>query len=268
MFVCLGPKSWSEVCHYAPLSLVALVVSVLSNISAIGGGIVGVPVIILFYKLSPVIALKASLGTQCFGLSTGAYSWWRSGCVPARGLRSTIPGLLIGSTISSLVVHADAFLIKGVFGPVSIILGLIALATLARNDQSGRDDIPDSAAWPMFFASIVGGLITGWVSVGEGEIIAALLMLGYGVKAKRSIALGVVLLALNSIYLTIIHSLFLGGIPWNIAVFFIVGALFGARLAPYFALIVSPRTLKIIFAVIAILDGMLFICQFAQHAPR
>ena len=40
---------------------------------------------------------------------------------------------------------------------------------------------------------------------------AALLMLAYGVEVTASIGLGVVLLAINSIYLTFVHQFYLGG---------------------------------------------------------
>jgi len=49
--------------------------------------------------------------------------------------------------------------------------------------------------------SLLGGLITGWVAIGEGEIIAAFCMLAYGLDANRAIGLGVVLLSINSILL-------------------------------------------------------------------
>jgi uncharacterized membrane protein YfcA len=249
-----------------PLIVLGLGGSILANISAIGGGIVCIPVLLFICHFPPVVALKATLGAQSFGLSAGSISWLRAGCVPERGLRYSLPGLVIGSSISSLVIHADAFLIKGLFGPVSIVLGALALLSLRANAKEVKDDIPSQACAPLFFASILGGLVTGWVSIGEGEIIAALLMLAYGVSAKRSIALGVVLLALNSIYLTLIHLFFLGGIPWHISVYIVLGTIFGARLAPYLAQWLDIRMLKLVFATIAIVDGMLFIYQCLMHA--
>jgi uncharacterized protein len=266
IFVLVEKHPVLALCQNLPLVLLGLIASILANISAIGGGIVGIPVMIFMYHFPPVLALKATLGTQAFGLTAGSISWWRAGFVPERGLRYAVPGLIIGSTISSLVIHADAFLIKSFFGPVSILLGLLALWSLRSGAKQGRDDIPEEAGWPLFVTSILGGLVTGWVSIGEGEIIAALLMLQYGVSAKRSIALGVVLLALNSIYLTMIHLLFLGGIPWHISIFIILGSFFGSRLAPYVAQWLNVRILKIVFANIAIVDGVIFIYQCVQHS--
>ncbi len=57
-------------------------------------------------------------------------------------------------------------------------------------------------------------------------------MLVYGVNVTTCIGLGVVLLSINSIFLTLLHQFLLGGIPWNIAAFTGLGCVFGARLAP------------------------------------
>lgn len=120
-----------------------------------------------------------------------------------------------------------------------------------------------TSAVPLFIIFFIGGLITGWIAIGEGELVAALLMLVYGMDAAICIGLGVLLLSINSIYLTLLHHFLLGGIPWNIAAFTGLGCVFGARLAPYLSRRSNPMVLKTIFACIAICDGILFIVQYA-----
>ena len=175
-----------------------------------------------------------------------------------------MPGLLIGSSISSLVIHPSALLVKLLFGPVSILLGVltIVLSRRAANSATTRQEIPPNATFPLFIVSLIGGLITGWIAIGEGELVAALLMLAYGVDVTACIGLGVVLLSINSIFLTLLHHFFLGGIPWNIAAFTGLGCVFGARLAPFLSRRSNPIVLKTIFAIIAICDGILFIVQY------
>ena len=110
--------------------------------------------------------------------------------------------------------------------------------------------------------SFFGGLITGWVAIGEGELVSALLMLVFNFGTTVSIAIGVVLLAINSIFLAIVHQFHLGGLPWEIACFTGLGCVFGARLAPYLGQNAQSKTLKYIFSLIAIGDGILFIVQY------
>lgn len=154
---------------------------------------------------------------------------------------------------------------KGFFGPVSIFLGLMTIILSHRKSiRQPIREVPSSAAVPVVIASFLGGLITGWVAIGEGEIVAALLMLVYGMEVAACIGLGVVLLSINSIYLTLLHQFVtgLGGIPWDVAAFTGLGCVFGARLAPYLSRRSNPIVLKGIFATIAISDGVLFIVQF------
>jgi uncharacterized membrane protein YfcA len=237
--------------------------AVLGNISAVGGGIVFIPVMIFLFHLPPVTALKVALASQSWGMTSGAVGWIQKRVVPLRAMKLTVPGLLIGSTISSLVIHPSALLVKLLFGPVSILLGVLTIILSKRSGKSAaRMEIPPNAALPLFVIAFIGGLITGWVAIGEGELVAALLMLVYGVNVTSCIGLGVLLLSINSIYLTLIHWFLLGGIPWHIAAFTGLGCVFGARLAPFLSRRSNPMVLKTIFAVIAICDGILFIVQY------
>lgn len=99
--------------------------AVLGNISAVGGGIVFIPVIILLFHLPPVTALKIALASQSWGMTSGAIGWMQKRVVPFRALKLTIPGLLAGSSVGTLVVHPNALLVKLLFGPVSIMLGVL-----------------------------------------------------------------------------------------------------------------------------------------------
>jgi len=209
-----------------------------------------------------VTALKIAIASQSFGMTSGAIGWIQKRVVPFSALKLTVPGLLLGSTLSSLVIHPNALLVKLLFGPVSIVLGTLTIVLSKRAGSESLRAIPRQAAIPLVLMSIVGGLITGWIAIGEGELVAALLMLAYGVDVAVCIGLGVLLLSINSLFLTAIHQFVLGGIPWDIAAFTGFGCVFGARLAPYLSRRSNPIALKNIFAAIAIADGILFIAQF------
>jgi len=237
--------------------------AILGNISAVGGGIVFIPVIMFLFQLPPVVALKIALASQSWGMTSGAIGWLQKKVVPLRALKLTVPGLLIGSSISSLVIHPSALLVKLLFGPVSILLGILTIVLSRKAAKPApRLEIPSNASFPLFIISCIGGLITGWIAIGEGELVAALLMLVYGVNVTACIGLGVLLLSINSIFLTLLHQFLLGGIPWHIAAFTGLGCVFGARLAPYLSRRSNPMVLKTIFAIIAICDGILFIIQY------
>ena len=260
-YVALAPHPAELAAQNGYLVLVGLAAAFIGNITAVGGGLVFIPVAILVLHLPPVQALKLAILSQCFGMTSGAIAWAGRGKVPTRLFLAAAPGLLVGSTISSLVVRPSAILVKGVFGPVSVLVGVIILAT--RNRIGTRETLADRALPALFAVSVLGGLVTGWVAIGEGEIVAAFLILVYGLAPERGIGLGVALLSLNSIFLAVLHMRFLGGLPWELGAFTILGCVFGARLGPWVSQRVSQKFLKLAFAAIAITDGLIFTVQFA-----
>ncbi len=167
-------------CTYWSLIPVGIATGILANISAVGGGLVLIPTMIFFWHFPAVMALKMTLASQSIGLTSGSIAWYRTGKIPLKLLLYTVPGLLVGSTISSLVIHPSAFLVKTVFGPVSILIGLVTLFMLNKGTEDHHTFEPKHL--PLFLVSVLGGLVTGWISIGEGELIAAYLMLvcGFG----------------------------------------------------------------------------------------
>jgi uncharacterized membrane protein YfcA len=242
-----------------PLIFLGFFGAVIGNATAVGGGIVFIPAAIFLYHFPPLTALKLALGSQAIGMTSGAFAWARRGAVPRGALRVCVPALLLGSSASTLVLRVGPMLIKGLFGPVSILVGVLVLVLLDRSGQ--RDDLPLKATLPLAVVAFLGGALTGWVAVGEGEVVAAFLMVAYGLRAERGIGLGVVLLAVNSIALVLLHHFLLGGVPWEMILFTGLGCVFGAKVGPHLAFLVGTRRLKIGFAVVAIADGCLFVFQ-------
>lgn len=242
------------------LIIVGFFIALIGNATAVSGGMIFIPVMTLVYQLPAVASLKVAFASQSFGMTSGAIGWMRRGAIPSRLIWITILPVLAGSTISTLVIHPNAALVKGLFGPVSILIGIITLVLINRSGD--QEEVSSRSFLPLGILSFTGGLLTGWVVMGAGELIAAFLMLAYGLKAEKSIGLGVFVLAVNSIYVTILHQVFQGGIPWDIAMFTGLGCVFGGRMGPYVSQWIGSARLKLGFAAIAIINGLIFIVQF------
>ncbi|MGB1013376.1 MAG: sulfite exporter TauE/SafE family protein [Nannocystaceae bacterium] len=238
--------------------------ALLGNATAVGGGLVFIPVMLLVYKLDPVESLKLAIVAQSFGMTSGAVGWLQSGEIAPRALRHSIVPLVVGCTLGTIVVQPTALLVKGVFGPVSMAVGVLTLILLGRGG-SDPELPPRSWPWALWVGALVGGLLTGWVAIGAGEVVGACLMLVYGIRARRAIGVGVVCLAICSLYLLALQQWLPGAVPWEMGMFVGLGCVFGARLGPHVALSISPRLLKTGFAVVAILDGGLVFAQFLLH---
>jgi len=248
----LAARNW-------PLVLIGVAGATIGNLTAIGGGLVFVPTMIFVYSANPVAALKLAFVTQAVGMTSGATGWLSRGEVPLRLLKWTVPPLIVGALISSFVYRPNPMLVKGLFGPITIIAGLLTLYTLDR--KGGLPDLPPKANVWIALVALIGGIITGWVAIGEGEIVAAFCMLAYHLNANRALGLGVVLLSINSIFLALLHSFVFGGVPWQWAIFTMLGVLWGGRLGPFVGQWFSMHTAKKVFAVIAVLDGLLILLQ-------
>ncbi len=250
------------------LIFVGLLGAVLGNATAVGGGLVFVPYMMFFYDLSALDSLKLALATQAFGMTSGAIAWMTPGAddreagrpaVPSGLILRLLPPLAAGVLLSTVGLQPSASLVKSVFGPVSIAIGALMLLLVLRR-APGRDEPPVLSAG-LVMVTFAGTAITGWAAVGVGEVVAAWLMLRRDVLPARAIGLGVVLLAVASIVLAAIHWLALGGLPWHLAGFVILGAVFGARLGPHVARWISPNALKVLFALVAIFDGLLLVLR-------
>lgn len=245
-----------------PLILIGIVGAIIGNVTSIGGGIVFIPVLMFIYKLDPLSSLKLAFVTQMIGMASGASGWLQRKLVPLHLLKWTVPPLIAGSIISSFLIHPSPLLIKGIFGPVSFLVGALVLLTI--NKGGFNDTLPSKAIFPLIFASLFGGIITGWVAIGEGEIVAAFCLLAYGLKTELAVGLGVVLLAINSIFLGSIHIFYFGGIPWDLAIFTMLGVLWGGRMGPFISQAIPSKKLKLVFSWVAILDGLFMTLQFLK----
>ena len=257
----LMPNPGEHIQVHWPLVLVGFFGALIGNITAIGGGLVFIPVMLFVYQVPAVESLMLALATQALGMTSGAVSWMKMGRLPRKSLAWVLPASLAGATISTYAIHPNSLLVKGLFGPVSILIGLTTLYLLGRHTI--EDDLPEGIGLGLVIAGFAGGVLTGWVAIGIGEVLAAFLMLRYGLHPEKAIGLGVVSLSITSIFLALLHTLN-GSVPWEMAAFLGLGAVFGARFGPFASQWIRVRTMKILFAAVAILDGALFVWQYLR----
>jgi len=260
-YFALMPDAMALLRSNYPFILVGFAGALIGNLTALGGGIVFIPILIFAYGIPAVAALKTSIISQSCGMTSGALAWHQSGAIDWQIVRWAIPGLIAGCTLSSLIIHPSALLVKGLYGPASIAMGLALFVSL-RREQAQKATYTRLMHVGVIVASFFGGMLTGWVAIGEGEVVAVLLMLAFGFTSKKAVAIGVALLSVASVYLAALHIFILGNVPWEIAAFTSLGTDFGARLAPIVASRIDQRLLKKIFAGVAIADGILFVWQY------
>jgi uncharacterized membrane protein YfcA len=240
--------------------------AIFANSTGAGGGVVFIPVFAHF-GYSEAQAISTSFGIQCFGMTAGAITW----CFYYRGTRadnsqiwqSFLPVIAIGSLFSIIGIWynyvaelAPPAALHEIFSVFSILLGLSILATIfllrpgpSRNQLESRDLIV------LAVISFGGGLITAWLSVGVGEIVAFYLILRR-FDVTMAIAAAVVISAITVWSATLQHFWFNSDANWQVIAFAGPGAIVGGILARNLVGHFSARRLKIFFGTWLLIIGL------------
>lgn len=246
------------------VTVVAFVGAVLANATAVGGGVVFLPFFALFYAYPSEIALKLALSTQAFGMTSGAFSWDRR-LIIKQHLVAACAASGTGMVLGTYLVTPSGAEVNLVFGVVSCVIGLALLVEIAFAGKriGNTHSRTQKQRWLFALVCIVGGVITAWVSIGIGEIVALWMLCKWRYSISQSIATGVAALAFCSVLGFAFH-IQLGEIPWNMLLFTApgvilggrVGAALGKRMADSTFLRSPGSLLKALVAVVIFVDGM------------
>lgn len=217
---------------------VGLLVGLTVGLTGIGGGVLLVPILVVFMHVPPIIAV----GTGAIFITVtklgAAWSYHRKNLVDMRlALRmaiGSVPGAALGVGVLALLrAHmgqdVNSFL-KVFIGVVLILTPAIALlqSYLKRGGKKSLRDrlpkwiTPGSGAIAVGF---VGGVLVGMTSMGSGSIIMTLLVLFYsrplptlvGSDIAHAVILGTVAsighLALGTVDFPLLAALLIGSIP-------------------------------------------------------
>ena len=212
----------------ALITPVAFVAAAIANATAVGGGFLFFPLFTYYFGLGPDQAIKLSLSTQAFGMTSGALGWSRRYIdtkALALGGAAGAVGVLLG-TYGWVLPPGQ---IKPFFGWLSLVIFAVILAEikLGRNASNDRACFTlGGASLGFVFLAVIGGLVTAWAAIGIGEFIALYLLLVYRVRFAVAVATGVAVLAVCSVVAFACH-IHLGGIVWQFLIFTVPGVLLG-----------------------------------------
>ena len=250
------------------LTLVAFFAASVANATAIGGGFLFMPLFIFVYQLAPPLALKLSIATQAFGMTSGALSWGRNFIDKHAFILASIASIT-GVWFATYLWIVPSSLIKPLFAIISlgVFFALIVEMLLKGSSKHTAAKFSVNRVSVFFVLSaFAGGLVTAWTAIGVGEVVALYLLFFYRLSLDKAIGTGVAVLAVSSIAGFIFHT-DLGGIPWDLLLFtvpgVILGGRYGVKVAKYLESTVSQSSsdqllkkspLKLIFAVVILID--------------
>ena len=239
--------------------------AIFANSTGAGGGVVFMPV---FHQMgfTEAQAVSTSFGIQCFGMTAGAITWCRyyrgshelnrllwQNFLPIIALCSSFSVLGIwhnyGATLSPPAALHDIFSVFSVLLGISILTTIYWLKPGASRHQLTLADI-------LILACIAysGGLITAWLSVGVGEIVAFYLILRR-FDVTMAVAAAVVISAITVWSAAPQHFWLNSEANWQVLAFAGPGAIVGGILAPKLVSLLSARRLKIFFGIWLLIIG-------------
>ncbi|CAM9451171.1 unnamed protein product [Laminaria digitata] len=285
-----------EYTRYAFMFPVAILVATCAQTAGIGGAaimgpffLLGLPLLGPAYPLHSVAASVATaILSEVFGFSSGLLGYFRRGLIDT-GLAmpfvlASLPACLLGAII---VPYADERVLKALYAV--FMLGLSAYLLM---DEDGSESlIPEECSVeelesgemmalctsdgkeyryrkPEFGAdsglpTAFGGLMTGMLGMGIGEVVIPQLVKKNGVPLPVAAGTSVFVVFLNAV---VAATTQIGGIvsrggddvPWNLIAFLIPGVVIGGQLAPRMQGRLSQRTMEKVLAGVFGFVGLTF----------
>jgi uncharacterized membrane protein YfcA len=239
--------------HVDPaLSVAGLVVGLLVGLTGMGGGALLTPLLVLFFRVSPLAAVSSDLLTSLVMKPVGGavhlrhrtvnwalVGWLTLGSVPA-GFAGAV---LIGAIGHAAGVEDNLKLIIGVALCASVAMTVLRqvldLRTRLRENRDGIADGPDRplVVRPLRTVTIgvIGGLAVGMTSVGAGSLIIALLLIAYPRLRPAQLVGTDIVQAVPLVAAATIGHLIFGDVQFGLTASLLLGALpgvyLGARLS-------------------------------------
>ncbi|MFW8591032.1 TSUP family transporter [Glaciecola sp. 2405UD65-10] len=263
--------SFTLLLEYGGFTFLGLIGAIFANATGAGGGVVFVP----FFNqlaLSSQTIVATSFAIQCCGMTAGAITWYRhyqsikeshndtqwKGL--NKGLQYTVVPAAMGILSAQFLLGEYTDTVQTrlhfYFGLFSVFLALAiygSIPLLKRQAQKFEFALVDALA--LCFIAYLGGIITAWLSVGVGEIIAVYLILR-GFSINFAIALAVILSAFSVWTAMYYHITVSEAVYWQIVIFAGGGAIAGGIIAKHVVLFFSPIRLKIFFATWILIMGL------------
>ena len=255
--------------EYGVFFLLGLVGALVANSTGAGGGVIFIP---FFASLgfSPLEAVGTSIAIQCFGMTAGSVSWLRTLKATSDNIsvekHVILQIMLLGAVCTVIGMLAGQFLIPEpalsiniIFRIFSVFFGGVLLFFTFYKGITAKELIHSLRTFEVVLISVtclVGGVITAWISVGVGEMIALLLFF-LGFPAAIAVAVGVCMSAVAVLTGVQYHLWITDSISPEVVIFAGAAAFIGGYIAKYITRALGSYYLKIFFGLWILITGLI-----------
>ncbi len=172
-----------------------------------GGSILTVPILVYFFKISPLSATAYSLLIVGFTALFGAFFYYRRNLVKIKSaLTFAVPATIsVFCTRAFILPNLPNFIAKvpkdNFIMLLFAVLMMIAAFFVAKSPEIKVDDKKSKfhKIITLVFGSALIGLLTGMVGAGGGFLIIPALIILFNLKAKEAIGTSLAIIAINSL---------------------------------------------------------------------
>lgn len=250
--------------QFSPFALMGVIGAIFANSTGAGGGVVFVP-LFNWLAFSEEQSVGTSFAIQSFGMTAGALTWLHyarsyqhseEGWQPMGAIMAMVGGLAVlgASSVVWLDIPSPGTL-KTEFSIFSIVLGGVLFYSAIFFKSADVRYLLEPIDWfSMVIIGLFGGVITAWLSVGVGELLALYLLLRR-FDAVMAVASAVVVSALT-VWASVPYHWLQGNVVWQVIVFAGPAAIVGGVFAKTVVAWMSPRHLKMFFSAWVLIMGV------------
>lgn len=235
--------------------LIGLLTGFVSGLFGVGGGIVLVPILVIFFAVEQKKAQATSLVVVALAAVTGAATYWIGDSVAWPAVPFLILGGLVGTWLGSEAVRRIKDRSLKLFFGLFLLLVAIRIVWQTLSGESGYTPLIDwDLAIIFLLVGVAMGLLSSFMGVGGGIIVIPILVTFFGFTPQ--LAAGTSLVVMIPIVLFGALSLTKGGFTnWGQGVRIGIPAAFSAIGGAALALVAQAAILQLGFALLLVLAG-------------
>lgn len=216
------------------LVIIGLLIGTIVILFGGGGAAIYLGILTGVFGLPAAAAASTSLVTVLPSLLMGSWRYHRQGQLNVkignRILLAALPAVIIGSLCSGLIPN---YLFKWLIGLILVILGISMLIQALHHPKTKNHGAPSHsyAGLKATLYGVLGGLMVGVAGMSGGAVILAGLFL-LGLNGFNATATSTYVLTFMSAVGALFHIAG-GQVDWGVGLPLMIGAFFGAIIAPF-----------------------------------
>ncbi|TCP30885.1 hypothetical protein EV207_10464 [Scopulibacillus darangshiensis] len=259
------------------LFIIALLSGAYGVIVGAGGGFIFVPVLLIFFHMSPVTAAGTGLVVVMLNALSGITGYvkqrridYKIGIILALG---ALPGTLIGTWLGR---SSSSQLFYLIFSSVIVLLGLFLLIKKAPSNKNVEDKQRDETAvalhkqnsteetishkpsqnyYSLLAIGLLLGVVSSYLGIGGGWLLVPILIYIYRVAPHYATATSIFSLCLYSA-IGVITQIYYGHIDWSVVLWGGLGVLVGGQAGAYMSNKLSGRLIIKMLSILLIGVGV------------